>query len=69
MQDLYVLVFQPAAQHRGQLGVLLVLPPIGGKAVAPLTARPVVLPPRAMYRHSQGEDIAVLQGEKRAEEM
>lgn len=60
VQDFDVLVFQPAAQHRGQLRVLLVLPSSGGKAIA-LTARPVVLPPGTMWRHTQRKDVAVLQ--------
>lgn len=60
-----VLVLQPAAQHCGQLWVLLFLPLRGRKAVG-LTPRPVVLPPRAVGRHPQGKYITVLEWEWRS---
>lgn len=63
VQYFNVLVLQPAAQHRGQLWVLLFLPPGGRKAVG-LTPRPIVLPPRAMGRHPQGKYITVLEWEE-----
>lgn len=44
VQYFYVLVLQPAADHRGQLRVRLVVPHGGGRAVT-LTPRAVVLPP------------------------
>lgn len=63
VQNLHVLVFKPAAQNSRPLWVPVVLPLIWRKALT-LTSRPVVLPPRPLWRHPQGQEITVLQGEE-----
>lgn len=64
VQDFYVLVFQPAAQHCGKLWVLLVFPSGRGKSLA-FTSRPILLPPGMMWGYTEGQNVTILKGANR----
>lgn len=59
VQNFNIVIFQPAAGDCGQLRVWL-LAPLGSRKTVATASGPVVLPPRAVRRHAEGEDVTLL---------